>query len=342
MGAERHEQMYHDPALTDEPARLAALKRLAVLDSEPEEPFENVVALVRTVLDVPMAAVSLLDEERQWFKARSGLDATETPRDVSFCTHAIRQREPMIIPDATKDPRFAANPLVLGGPEIRSYAGIPLQTPDGYNIGSLCAIDTRARNFSPSEIATLAKFARIVVDELELRRIAGRDQLTGAHTRRGFIERANQELERFRRYDRPASLTMVDIDHFKSINDTHGHPVGDKVLREFADRLRKAARPNDLLGRLGGEEFALLMPETSAEEAMAAADRFREEIAARVFTPAPGIELRVTASFGIAQADVGVADAEGWIAAADAPLYEAKRSGRNRCVIASTRADAPA
>jgi diguanylate cyclase (GGDEF)-like protein len=333
--------MYHDTALIDEPARLAALKRLAVLDTQPEEPFENVVALIRTVLDVPMAAVSLLDEDRQWFKARSGLDATETPRDISFCTHAIRQREPMIIPDATKDPRFAANPMVVGGPEIRSYAGIPLQSPDGYNVGSLCAIDTRARNFTPSEIATLAKFARIVVDELELRRIAGRDQLTGALTRRGFIERANQELERFRRYGRPASLAMVDIDYFKTINDTHGHPVGDKVLSEFAERLRRAARPNDLLGRLGGEEFAILMPETSAEEALAAANRFREHIAMPVFVPAPRIELKVTASFGIAQTDPSISDAEGWIAAADGPLYEAKHSGRNRCVAASTRADAP-
>jgi diguanylate cyclase (GGDEF)-like protein len=334
--------MYHDTALTDEPARLAALKRLAVLDSEPEEPFENVVALIRTVLDVPIAAVSLLDEDRQWFKACRGLDASETRRSDSFCTHAIQQREPMIIPDATKDPRFAANPFVIGVPEIRSYAGIPLQTPDGYNIGSLCALDTRARTFTSSEIATLAKFARIVVDELELRRIAGRDQLTGALTRRGFIERANQELERFRRYDRPASLTMVDIDHFKSINDTHGHPVGDKVLREFAERLCKAARPNDVLGRLGGEEFALLMPETSAQEALIAADRFRERIAATVFTPAPGIELKVTASFGIAQSVAAIADAESWIAGADAPLYEAKHKGRNCCAVASTCADAPA
>jgi diguanylate cyclase (GGDEF)-like protein len=334
--------MYQDTALIDEPARLAALKRLAVLDSAPEEPFENVVALVRTVLDVPMAAVSLIDEDRQWFKARCGVDIDETPREISFCTHTIQQREPMIIPDATKDPRFAANPLVLGGPEIRSYAGIPLQTPDGYNIGSLCAIDTRTRNFSSSEIATLAKFARIVVDELELRRIAGRDELTGALTRRGFIEGANQEVERFRRYDRPASLTMVDIDHFKAINDTHGHPVGDKILREFVERLRKAARPNDVVGRLGGEEFAMLMPETNAQEALIAADRFRERIAGTVFTPAPGIELRVTASFGIAQVDRATVDAEGWIAAADAPLYDAKHGGRNRCMVASARADAPA
>ena len=334
--------MYQDPALIDEPARLAALKRLAVLDTEPEEPFDNVVALVRTMLDVPIAAVSLLDEDRQWFKARSGLDVSETPREDSFCTHTIQDHDPLIIDDATKDPRFLANPLVLGGPEIRSYAGIPLQTPDGYNVGSLCAIDTRARSFSTSEIATLAKFARIVVNELELRRIAGRDQLTGALTRRGFIERAQSELDRFRRYSRPASLVMVDIDHFKAINDTHGHPVGDAVLREFSARLRAAVRPNDFLGRLGGEEFAMLMPETNAAEAMAAAERHREIISATVFTPTPGLELRVTASFGIAQMEPRIADVESWIAAADVPLYAAKRDGRNRCVAAPVQADAPA
>jgi diguanylate cyclase (GGDEF)-like protein len=334
--------MIHALALTDEPARLAALGRLAVLDTEPEEPFENVVALVRTVLDVPIAAVSLLDEDRQWFKARSGVDATQTARQDSFCTHAIQQRDPLIICDATKDPRFARNPMVTGGPYIRSYAGVPLQTPDGYNVGSLCAIDTKTREFSAREIATLSKFARIVVDELELRRIAGRDQLTGTLTRRGFLERAEQELERFRRYDRPATLAVVDIDHFKAINDTHGHPVGDKVLREVADRLCAAARPNDLLGRLGGEEFGLLMPETNAHDALIAAERFRDQISGTLFRPAPGVELKVTASFGVAQLNRAIDDAEAWFAAADQPLYAAKHAGRNCCALAAVPAEAQA
>lgn len=334
--------MLHDSALTDEPGRLAAVKRLAVLDVEPEPPFENVVALVRTVLDVPIAAVSLLDDDRQWFLARRGIEVSETPRADSFCNYAIQQRDPLIVSDATKDSRFAANPLVLGGPEIRSYAGIPLATPDGYNIGSLCAIDTRTREFTASDIAVLSKFARIVTDELELRRIAGRDQLTGALTRRGFIECASQEIERFRRYDRPASLMMVDIDHFKAINDTHGHPVGDKVLHEFTERLRIAARPNDMLGRLGGEEFALLMPETRAEEALKAANRFRELIAATVFTPSAKLELEVTASFGVAQLSEENAEPEAWLAAADLPLYAAKHAGRNRCMMAGESADVTA
>lgn len=330
--------MYRDPALTDEFARQAALRRLEVLDTPPEEPFENVVALIRTVLSVPMAAVSLIDADRQWFKARSGIDATQTPRSVSFCTHTVAQHDPLVIPDATQDERFTDNPLVRGDLNIRSYAGVPLRTSEGYNVGSLCAIDTQAREFSQAEIAILAKFARIVVDELELRRIAGRDQLTGVLTRRGFVEGANQEIERFRRYGRPASLAMVDIDHFKSINDTYGHPAGDTVLRQVAAVLEAAKRPNDVLGRLGGEEFAMLMPETSAEAALAAADRFREAIASAAIEPSAGVHLVVTASFGVATLDATIGDAESWFAAADAPLYAAKRGGRNRCVAAGTDA----
>jgi diguanylate cyclase (GGDEF)-like protein len=324
--------MFCDPALTDEPARLAALKRLAVLDSEPEEPFDNVVALVRAVLGVPIAAVSLLDEDRQWFKARTGIEATETARDISFCTHTIQQREPLVIPDATKDERFAGNPLVLGNPGIRSYAGIPLRTSDGYNIGSLCAIDTRPRDYSYAELAMLDKFARIVVADLELRRIAGKDQLTGALTRRGFIERVSQEIERHRRYARPASLAMIDIDHFKSINDTYGHAAGDAVLREVSRLLRSEARPNDLLGRLGGEEFAMLMPETDAGAAYQAAERFRQCIADAAIEAKPGLEVRVTASFGVAELIPAFSDPESWFAATDVLLYAAKRRGRNRCI----------
>lgn len=321
-----------ETALTDEAARISALQRLAVLDTEPEEPFENVVALIRAVLGVPMAAVSLIDEDRQWFKARVGLEPSETARDVSFCTHTIQQREPMIIPDALKDDRFAQNPLVLGNPNIRSYAGIPLRTSDGYNIGSLCAIDTEARDFSSAEIAMLDKFARIVISDLELRRIAGKDQLTGALTRRGFIERVSQEIDRFRRYSRPTSLAMIDIDHFKTINDTYGHATGDTVLREVSRLLRAEMRPNDLLGRIGGEEFALLMPETDAQSAYFAAERFRQCIAGARIEAEPGVEVKVTASFGIAELIPAFTDAESWFAATDVLLYAAKRRGRNRCI----------
>src|SRR5690349_6483011 len=172
--------------LADEEGRLAALNRYEILDTPPEAPFEKITSLVQDVLQVPICAVSLVDREQQWFKSIQGLDTRRTPRSISFCTHTIRTDEALIVPDALHDPRFSANPLVLGEPHIRSYAGVPLQSPDGYNVGALCAIDVVPRTFSDAQLAILRSFATLVVDQLELRRIAVRDHLTGALTRRGL------------------------------------------------------------------------------------------------------------------------------------------------------------
>ncbi|EQB18553.1 GGDEF domain-containing protein [Novosphingobium lindaniclasticum] len=319
--------------LDDEQGRLAALHDLDVLDSEPEDAFEHVVSLVRAVLNVPMAAVTLIDADRQWFKARSGIGVAETPRNVSFCTHAIQQTAPFLISDARLDARFADNPFVTDDPNVRSYAGIPLLTPEGYNVGVLCAIDDKVRDFNEAEVALLGNFARIVMNELELRRIAERDQLTGALTRRGFLDKARQEMDRFRRYGRPSCLVLIDLDHFKQVNDAHGHPAGDAVLREMAATVVGATRPVDSLGRLGGEEFAVLLPETEAAEALVAVERFRVTLAQHDIAVPSGSTIRVTASFGIAPLSDSIATVEDWIAAADGPLYAAKRGGRNRCEL---------
>ncbi|WP_404480774.1 diguanylate cyclase [Novosphingobium sp. BL-52-GroH] len=325
--------MFADDALADEPARLAALQRLAILDTAPEEPFDNVVNLVRTVLGVPISAVTLVDRDRQWFKAIKGLEASETPRSESFCAYAIRQRAPLLIPDARLDPRVAEYPAVTQDPHVRSYAGVPLVTSDGYNVGALCAVDTKTREFTEGELDILRNLARIVVNEMELRQIAERDQLTGALTRRGFIEKANQEIARCHRYGRTASLVLIDVDHFKSVNDTWGHPAGDKVLRELAATLESVGRSADVLGRIGGEEFALLLPETGIIDALAAAERLRAAVEMRPIAVAPARTIAITASFGIATLDPAIATAEDWIARADGPLYQAKRTGRNRCAV---------
>lgn len=314
--------------LMDDEARLAALGRLEILETPPEELFENVVNLVRTVLAVPIATVSLVDRNRQWLKAQRGLNVNETSRSVSFCTHTIQQREPLIVEDAHLDERFATNPLVLGGPRIRSYAGVPLRTPDGYNVGSLCAMDTKPRRFSPADIAILSNFANVVSDELELRMIARSDYLTGALTRRGFEEELQREFDRHARYHRPASVVFLDIDHFKSINDTHGHPAGDQVLRQLADVARATLRPNDVLGRLGGEEFGVLLPETGAQDGFVAAERLRCALQKHTFAIGGLQTLKVTASLGVSSV-AGHMSAGNWLAEADQELYRAKAEGRN-------------
>ncbi|USU03857.1 sensor domain-containing diguanylate cyclase [Sphingomonadaceae bacterium OTU29LAMAA1] len=324
----------HDVKLHDDDARLAALRRLDVLDSAVEEPFEKIVTLVRTVLGVPMATVTLVDRDRQWFKARRGIDVAETPRSISLCTHTIQQREALIIGDTHGDPRFADNPLVTGAPHIRAYAGIPLRTPDGYNVGSLCAMDTKARAFTPADIAILTNCAHIVSDELELRMVAQVDFLTGALTRRAFVEQAEREIARAARYHRPSTIVMLDVDHFKSVNDTYGHAAGDQVLHQLAELATLTLRPSDVFGRLGGEEFALLLPETGGDDAVIAAERLRMAIAANVIRLADGQDLRITASFGVAAlaADTSVA---AWLERADTMLYAAKAGGRNQTRLAA-------
>ena len=249
-----------DARLHDEKARQSALDRYAVLDTAPEEPFEKIVNLVRVVLSVPIVAVSLVDAHRQWFKARCGLDAPETPRNISFCNHTIQSREPTLIADAQLDPRFWENPLVTAAPFIRSYLGVPLTTPDGYNVGSLCVIDTVPRRYEPKQVAILAAFARLVVDELELRQIAARGHLTGAWTRRAILDRMEAEIGRSRRHGRHASLVLADLDHFKAINDTFGHTTGDEVLRFVTETVAQLLRVSDEIGRWGARSSRSCSP----------------------------------------------------------------------------------
>ena len=315
----------------DEEGRLLALQRLGIMDTAPEEPFEKIVKLVRELLGVPISAVSLIGQDRQWFKAQSGLTIRETGRDVAFCAYTIEGEEPFIVSDALNDLRFAQNPLVTGPLAIRSYVGIPLRTPDGYNVGSLCAIDMIPRQFSMTNIAAMANIADIVVSELALRQIAATDHLTGALSRRAWMERAEQEVGRARRYGRPLSLTMLDIDRFKLVNDTYGHAAGDIVIRHLSEVCQIACRQSDAFGRLGGEEFAMIMPETAAEEALAAADRIRS-----VFRGNPcdlGVPVPCTVSIGVAELhriDFGLKQL---LHRADQALYEAKSTGRDRTCI---------
>jgi diguanylate cyclase (GGDEF)-like protein len=328
----------HERNLLDEEGRIAALERYQVLDTPPEAPFEKITSLVQSVLQVPICAVSLVDRERQWFKSIQGLDARETPRSISFCTHTIKTDEPLIVPDALDDPRFATSPLVVGPPDIRSYAGVPLQTPDGFNVGALCAIDTAPRHFSEAQIGILKSFASLVIDELELRRIAERDHLTHALTRRGFIEQMKKEIARFRRHGRESVLVLMDIDHFKSVNDRFGHPAGDEVLKAISAACRQHLRENDVFGRLGGEEFGILLTETEAAGGLSAVEKLRAAIEQLPIDVGGG--LRVTSSFGLCGLGPAVLTPEEWIAEADRALYAAKHAGRNRCVVAGAAADA--
>ena len=322
-----------DAKLQDEPGRLAALRRYEVLDTPREAPFERITGLVRAVLNVPISTLSLIDSDRQWYKSCVGMDSIDLPREFSFCTHTIQAREPLLIPDTLQDARFAKYPSVTGEPFIRSYLGVPLSSPDGYNLGALCALDVKPRDFIPGQIEVLKSFAALAVDELELRRIAQIDSLTGAATRRSFLLEMEKTISKFLRRGQTATLLTMDIDHFKKVNDTFGHPAGDAVLRTVSSRLQGILRKEDLLGRLGGEEFGILLPDIELHHAVQVAEKLRCSLQD---TPVALSEpLRVTASFGVAALEMDSVSPELWLSKADQALYSAKRTGRNKCCTAA-------
>jgi diguanylate cyclase (GGDEF)-like protein len=183
-----------------------------------------------------------------------------------------------------------------------------------------------------AQIAVLKSLAALVVEQLELRNLAERDSLTGALTRRAFVADIDRKISLFMRSQQPAAIVMLDIDHFKKINDTFGHPVGDKVIRAVAELCNQERRPPDMFGRLGGEEFALLLAETGEDAAVQAAHRFCRSLRQLIVENDP--PLRLTASFGVAAICPRRLTSDAWLAAADEALYEAKRTGRNRVCVA--------
>jgi GAF domain-containing protein len=155
---------------SNDAARVDALQKYAILDSEPEQAFDDLTLLASYVCKTPMALISLVDEDRQWFKAKVGISATETSRDIAFCSTAIQQQDVFVVPDALQDERFRTNPLVISEPNIRFYAGAPLINEDGYALGTLCVIDRTPRNLAADQEAALKALSRLVLMQMEFRR----------------------------------------------------------------------------------------------------------------------------------------------------------------------------
>lgn len=263
----------------NEAQRLEELRSLGLLDSAYEERFDRITRLAQRLFGVSTALVTLVDENRQWFKSRIGLDVPETPRDVSFCGHAILGADVMTVPDATKDGRFHDNPLVVGSPGIRFYAGCPIAGPGGAVVGTLCLIDQSPREMSADELDSLRELAEMVESEIATTHMAVTDPLTGLGNRRGFDMVATRILEINRRRHVDSVLLYFDLDKFKSINDDFSHAVGDHALREFAELLKKVFRTSDVLARLGGDEFVVLL--SGSDDYASAIQRFRTALAAR-------------------------------------------------------------
>ena len=262
----------------NEAARLKALRSLRILDTPDEERFDRLARLAKRMFDVPIALISLVDENRQWFKACVGLDVREAPREISFCGHTILDDEVFIINDAKEDFRFADNPLVLNEPYIRFYAGCPVRYLDGSRLGALCIIDTRPRTLSKEDIEALKDLAELAERELVAIQLASLDTITGIANKRGFTTLAHNALGICTRLEIPATLAYLDLKDFKSINDKFGHIEGDKALAAFADNIRDTLRGSDVFARLGGDEFIVLFTDTSINRAEEIIARLRQSL----------------------------------------------------------------
>lgn len=185
--------MIKPPVPENENERLAALNSYQILDTLPEQGFDEITLIASEICQTPISLVSLIDDDRQWFKSNKGLEVTQTPKELAFCAHAILEPEKvMVVPDAQIDERFADNPLVTGTPQVVFYTGVPLINPDGYALGTLCVIDHKARQLNNAQILALKALANQVVAQLELKK-----KVNELNTTRLQLEESNQYLEKF-------------------------------------------------------------------------------------------------------------------------------------------------
>lgn len=331
----------------DEPLRLQAVRRLNLVESPLEERFERITRQVKRALGVDIAAISLVEADRQFFKTIQGLDCAGTSRDVSFCGHTIVLDDLMVVHDAREDERFRRNPLVTGDPGIVFYAAVPIHTADGHAVGSLCVIHRDTRAFSSEEEITLRDFAAWAESEVQAasasevqaalmesvsvhRRQALVDPLTRMWNREGILRLTEKVVTGAATAAEGAALVMVDLDHFKGINDGFGHAAGDAVLRTVAKRMLAAVRETDVVGRLGGDEFLLVLTPCDSERgATQVVERVRTRLIDQPVSTKAG-NIPVTASFGVRFVAAGSRHVvDDLIDTADRALYDSKKRGRN-------------
>ena len=343
--------------LPSEGERLKALSEYGFADERPLPSLDSVARIAARMFSMPVAAVNMIGNDHVFFAASVGITEVDMSRDVSFCAHAINQRNVMVVPDTAKDERFYDNPLVTGPAGVRFYAGVPLISTNGLALGALCVLDSHPHeDFSLDDENRLRELAMMASDRLELRRIehsaeqalrpdpprdmatsrreaeelfrlANFDGLTGLANRGRFFRLVEETLAR----SLAVTVVMIDLDGFKDVNDTLGNAIGDGILREAARRLENSVGIEDTVARIGGDEFAILLSGIGdLQEALALSAAINDGLAKPIVID--GQEIHITASGGVAVAPLHTQNPVELFGNADLALCRAKAKGRGRSV----------
>jgi diguanylate cyclase (GGDEF)-like protein len=332
------------PRGADEAQRLATLQSYEVLDTEAEEAFDLIAELASELTGCPLALITFVDRDRVWTKAAHGSPRSSQPRDAQLCAWSITQAPGLHLADL-RAPGVMQGAEAAADQGFRMYASRNLVAPDGSAVGVLCVLNSRPHPLSPRQLALLEGLSRQAVLLLEHRRsqllaaraqedfidLATRDPLTGLANRVAWAVLLQAESERHQRYRSPFALLAFDLDHFKTVNDRHGHAAGDAVLRHVAATLQHCLRRTDIAARLGGDEFVVLLPNTTHRQATRLAERWRGTLADERLT-AGGVAVSLSCSIGVASTEDQPHDLAALQRLADARSYQAKRAGRNRVV----------
>jgi diguanylate cyclase (GGDEF)-like protein len=298
-----------------------------------EERFDDLTRLAAYCCGTRIAAISLADKDRFFIKSLVGAELPETAYEDLFCAHAVKEPDLLVVPDASSDTRFANHPFVTSTPYVRFYAGAPLIAPSGHVVGTLCVADQVVRDLNDSQKQVLKILARQVIAQLELRSQSIHDPLTGLLNRRFLFEMLERELSRMARKLQPLGLIMLDLDHFKRVNDKFGHEAGDVVLKTIAQILRRNTRREDFACRFGGEEFILVLPETPLAITHERAEEVLQAIR-EIDLKYNGQSLeKITASAGTACYLQHETSPLELLRRADEALYGAKAAGRDQMMI---------
>lgn len=328
--------------------RMRALAEYAILDTPAEPAFDSIVELAAQICGTAMSAISLVCDDRQWFKAGHGLTLSETPIEHSICAHTIRGSGTFVVADAARHPLFHSHPLARGEGGVRFYAGVPIHARDGVPIGALCVVDHVARpeGLEPLQARALSALAKQVETQLELRRAimvqeariererrlsrkldhaANHDGLTSLPNRAHLIREFERQVAPSLGDARRAALVLIDVDNLKTINDGFGHTVGDLVLTELANRLRETLGPDALAARVGGDEFAVMLRQcASIDHAAEIAGTLLHAVNLPFFHEGRNLNCRISIGYAVAQDD----DFATLHRKADLALTNAKAAGR--------------